>query len=80
MELGYYFFEVKFYDEETYELCEERGIICAESFSEVVEKLHWYFGRSINDIHVWYVEMDTNEFLFEKNFPGLMDLISRPVE
>ena len=29
---GYFFFEVKFYDEETYELCSDRGILYADSF------------------------------------------------
>lgn len=78
---GYFFFEVKFYDEETYELCSDRGILYADSFNYALEILQgWYGVRALEDVHIWFVQIDTEEILLERNFPGIMNLLSNPIE
>lgn len=80
-ELWYYLFQVHFYDEYAdFEKRIERGVMCAESKVKVMEKLEqWYGENNIYNIRIYDVDMDTNEILFEKNFPGLIDLLEWPV-
>ena len=82
MELWYYIFEIKYYDdyETPYVKREGRGIICAPNKKTVIEKLENYFGDNIYDVRVYDVEMDTNEILFEKNFPGIIEMMENPKE
>ena len=81
-ELWYYIFDVKFYDDaEDYTKARESGIICAETKIDAMQRLDNWFGiNNIYDIHIYDVEMDTNEILFERNFPGLIKLMKNPVE
>ena len=82
MELWYYIFEVKYYDdyETPWVKREDRGIICAPNKKTVIEKLEAYFGDNIYDVRVYDVEMDTNEILLEKNFPGIIGMMENPKE
>ena len=82
MEFYYYIFEIKYYDDgNDYKEREERGVICASSKADIIEKLEQWFGKNnIYDIRIYDVNMDTNEILFENNFPGLIELLENPVE
>lgn len=83
MELWYYIFEVGYYDdcEDPWVKREELGIICAPDKKTVIERLENYFGKnSICDVRIYDVEMDTNEILFERNFPGLIEIMEHPKE
>lgn len=82
-ERWYYIFEIGYYDEcENFEKRRERGLICAHSKSEVASILEtWYGGDgNIYSMEIYDVNMDTNEILFERNFPGLIDLVENPIE
>lgn len=82
MELWYYLFEVKFYDDydTPWENRTERGLICAPNRIAVMERLENYFGEHIYDIRIYDVNMDTNEILLERNFPGLIEMMENPIE
>lgn len=79
-ELWYFIFEVKFYEEETCEKKSERGIICADNKINIMKRLEDWYGDCIYDVHIYDVDMDTNEILFERNFPGLIEMMENPVE
>ena len=82
-ERWYYIFEIGYYDEcENFEKRKERGLICARSKSEVAGRLEtWYGGDgNIYSMEIHDVDMDTNEILFERNFPGLIQLVENPIE
>lgn len=82
MEFYYYLFEVKFYDD--YEIpwkdCHERGVICADSRATVINRLEQWYGNHIYDVRIYDVDMDTNEILLERNFPGLIEMLENPIE
>lgn len=81
MEYYYYIFEIKYYDDDDYKERHERGIICAQSKGAIVEKLENYFGaRCIFDLRIYDVNMDTEEILFERNFPGIIEMMENPKE
>lgn len=83
MELWYFIFDVKYYDDydDNYEKCHERGVICAENKSAVLERLEQWYGKdNIYDMRIYDVDMDTNEILLERNFPGLIDMLENPIE
>lgn len=79
----YYIFEIGYYDEyEDFEKRKERGLICARSKSDVAGILEtWYGGDgNIYSMEIYDVNMDTNEILFERNFPGLIQIAENPIE
>lgn len=82
MELWYYLFEVKFYDDydTPWEDRTERGLICAPNMTAVMTRLIDWYGEHIYDIRIYNVEMDTNEILLERNFPGLIEMMENPIE
>lgn len=82
MEMWYFIFEVRYYDEyDNYEPAHDEGIICAPDRATVMERLErWYGSDNIYEIRIRDVEMDTNEILFERNFPGLVDMLKNPIE
>ena len=81
MEYYYYIFEIKYYDaDKDYKEISERGVICAQSKSAIVEKLEHWFGAEIFDLRIYDVNMDTEEILFERNFPGLIEMMENPIE
>ena len=85
-ERWYYIFDIGYYDEfENFEERKERGLICARCKSDVASILEtWYGGDgddgNIYSMEIYDVNMDTNEILFERNFPGLIDLVENPIE
>lgn len=82
-ERWYYIFDIGYYDEcENFEEREERGLICARSKSDVAGILETYYGGdgNIYSMEIHDVNMDTNEILFERNFPGLIQLVENPIE
>lgn len=82
-ERWYYIFEIGYYDEcERFEKRKERGLICARSKSDAASILEtWYGGDgNIYSMEIHDVNMDTNEILFERNFPGLIQLVENPIE
>ena len=82
-ERWYYIFNIGYYDEcENFEKRRESGLICARSKSDVAGILEtWYGGDgNIYSIEIYDVNMDTNEILFERNFPGLIQLVENPIE
>ena len=47
MEFYYYIFEIKYYDDgNDYKEREERGVICASSKADIIEKLEQWFGKN----------------------------------
>lgn len=80
MELWYYLFEVKFYDDYDTQDRTERGLICAPNMPTVMTRLIDWYGEHIYDIRIYNVEMDTNEILLERNFPGLIEMMENPIE
>lgn len=79
MNMGYFYFEIGYYENDTYGDKQEKGIVCASSISDVWEKMNKWFPN-IFDFHTWDVDMNTEEVLFESDFPGLMSLIKRNTE
>lgn len=82
-ERWYYIFEVGYYDEyEDFEKRKECGLICARGKSDVAGILETYYGGdgNIYSMEIHDVNMDTNEILFERNFPGLIQLVENPIE
>lgn len=75
---GFFFFDVAYYDDGNVD--RDRGILYADDFRDAYDRIERYFGKDIEDIHIWLVNIDTNEFLFERNFPGLMDFFCPPIE
>ena len=82
MELWYFIFEVYYYDEcDNYDAAHDSGVICAPDKAAVLKQLENYYGKNnVYDIRIRDVEMDTNEILFERNFPGLIDKLQNPIE
>ena len=85
-ERWYYIFDIGYYDEfENFEERKERGLICARCKSDVASILETWYGGDGDDGNIYSMEihdvnMDTNEILFERNFPGLIDLVENPIE
>lgn len=82
MELWYFIFDIRFYDDydTPWKKCHERGIICALNKAAVMNKLEEWYGDHIYDIRIYDVDMDTNEILLERNFPGLIEMMENPIE
>ena len=82
MQLWYFLFDVKFYDDYDipWEECHERGVICAENKGAAMKKLEQWFGDHIFDVRIYDVDMDTNEILLEKNFPGIIEMMENPIK
>lgn len=82
-ERWYYIFEIGYYDEyEDFEKRKEHGLICARGKSDAAGILETYYGGdgNIYSMEIHDVNMDTNEILFERNFPGLIQLVENPIE
>ena len=82
-ERWYYIFDIGYYDEcEHFRKRKERGLICARSKSDAANILETWYGGDGNtySIEIHDVNMDTNEILFERNFPGIIDMMENPIE
>ena len=82
MELGYYLFNVKFYDNDgntPWEDTHERGLICAPDMMTVMTRLNEWYGDYIYDIRIYDVDIDTNEILLERDFPGIIEVMENPI-
>lgn len=68
MEKWICFYDVKYYDEGNYMPRHNKGMVFAETFSEVMKYLEKYFGPSIDEVNLRWAGQKGHECKQELNF------------
>lgn len=68
MEKWICFYDVKYYEEDNYIPRHNKGMVFAETFSEVIKYLEKYFGTNIDEVNLRWAGQKDKECKQELNF------------